>query len=1052
MTHLEPTYLRYIYDGLVKGSIHPENAAELPEGLIGLYEEAFDESQAVQVRQKLLERFAIWALLKKEVSAAFVAEVLGETEDEIQSFISTYSAWFNSPESGKYQLYHERLKVYLLQKMSEDLIKTINLSIVNHLKQQLLEEPESFIKKYALEFQAHHLMIHYLITDELKPLLDFVDDKSIWSQQISQSNGHFWTLNTIQIGLNASLFANQTGAIIRNKVHYLSVEFDLINDVERLRSDFEREDIEHAETKIRYLEKADLSKLQSSLLYLLTYSLTKSDKEEKLTILTGIAKVLKHLENPQSLDLIPDSLRFEIASFYFDNDIEFKFLFPKQTINYDTVQTTYGKAAQLDMRHSKFIEYLLEQKEFSLSDQIKNAILFSSLKSKKNDIVDKVIQFGIKEYCSNTVEYLAEHYFIVQQPDLFFKVISNNDSILEQLLTLAVRMLVKGKMEQSRNFIQDLPDPFYRMVMFSQLAEAALYLDQPQNFDIFLGLLKDSTQFPVEDSSEIISMLEFKRTVSLSNYTFDFSEKLTLTQINQAITGMSIAKNLDKEILLFFQRSGVALFSLNDRNINLVSRILGTQGDIEQYLSQRRSEIKRKENQLYTGAFDCEDNSLFYLLKGMSDLDFMNEIDRVLTFYTSQENLGDHYRVKSMKIRKKYLFFLYYKFKNVKERMKSFVLRMMIINDYTSVTILEQQNELINLYVDFSFTENNLFDWITTKTLEDLNTAKLSWDKYWHLAKISSELFELGDKVNSFQLLQAALPTRWEMHFIKASKEWEKMTSKFLTYFKDTNDIERAIILVNKTNQPINTLHQISLQFSVKKQELKESMIKKMSSLVAALNPDTSGRITREIKHRTYFSAMILEAELKYNLGFKNEGLDVYKQVCNELFNVKNSDDLQIILLKLCLSLIKYNVPELYSEITKRLDVIDIVVIPFQIKGWYCALSMLREELLINNLTSLVQIVELKLSCLNPEPIVCKILYPRSKKTKTELYYLLPFSNYQNSLYNATKETMLKTLVRYLAYQCFVKGDLNDPTIQDISQILDFQDWIQLRERFQSKK
>jgi hypothetical protein len=29
MPHLEPTYLRYIYDGLIKGSIHPENAAEL---------------------------------------------------------------------------------------------------------------------------------------------------------------------------------------------------------------------------------------------------------------------------------------------------------------------------------------------------------------------------------------------------------------------------------------------------------------------------------------------------------------------------------------------------------------------------------------------------------------------------------------------------------------------------------------------------------------------------------------------------------------------------------------------------------------------------------------------------------------------------------------------------------------------------------------------------------------------------------------------------------------------------------------------------------------
>ena len=98
--HLEPTYLRYIYDGLVKGSVHSENAADLPDGLIGLYEEAFDERRPVLERQKLLKRFAIWALLKKEVSTAFIAEVLGDSEDQIQDFISTYSAWFNCPESG----------------------------------------------------------------------------------------------------------------------------------------------------------------------------------------------------------------------------------------------------------------------------------------------------------------------------------------------------------------------------------------------------------------------------------------------------------------------------------------------------------------------------------------------------------------------------------------------------------------------------------------------------------------------------------------------------------------------------------------------------------------------------------------------------------------------------------------------------------------------------------------------------------------------------------------------------------------------------------------
>lgn len=71
MPQLEPTYLRYICDGL-KGSIHPKNAAELPDGLIGMYEEAFDERTSVIERQKLLQRFTIWTLLKKNLSTAFI--------------------------------------------------------------------------------------------------------------------------------------------------------------------------------------------------------------------------------------------------------------------------------------------------------------------------------------------------------------------------------------------------------------------------------------------------------------------------------------------------------------------------------------------------------------------------------------------------------------------------------------------------------------------------------------------------------------------------------------------------------------------------------------------------------------------------------------------------------------------------------------------------------------------------------------------------------------------------------------------------------------------
>ena len=201
MPHLEPTYLRYIYDGLLKGSIHPENAAELPEGLIGLYEEAFDESQAVQVRQKLLERFAIWALLKKEVSAAFVAEVLGDTEDEIQDFISKYSAWFNSPESGKYQLYHERLNVYLLQKLNEGEVAKLNTLIADYLVQKENEAQQSESVTYCFENLSFHLFLNGYFTGNSDLFAQYCLDDNFKKRQFELSGYYDWEEKMMTLGV-----------------------------------------------------------------------------------------------------------------------------------------------------------------------------------------------------------------------------------------------------------------------------------------------------------------------------------------------------------------------------------------------------------------------------------------------------------------------------------------------------------------------------------------------------------------------------------------------------------------------------------------------------------------------------------------------------------------------------------------------------------------------------------------------------------------------------------------------------------------------------------
>ncbi len=233
--NLEPTYLRYIYDGLVKGSIHPENAAELPEGLIGLYEEAFDERTSVVERQKLLQRFAIWALLKKEVSAAFVAEVLGETEDEIQDFISKYSAWFNSPESSKYQLYHERLKVYLLQKLCEGEVAKLNTLIVDYLVQKVNEAQQSESVTYCFENLSFHLFLNGYLTGESDLFAQYCLDDNFKKSQFEISGYYEWEEKVMTLGVE--YFSLKHDPICRRivfektKIQFKKKNIDLISSL-----------------------------------------------------------------------------------------------------------------------------------------------------------------------------------------------------------------------------------------------------------------------------------------------------------------------------------------------------------------------------------------------------------------------------------------------------------------------------------------------------------------------------------------------------------------------------------------------------------------------------------------------------------------------------------------------------------------------------------------------------------------------------------------------------------------------------------------------------
>jgi len=156
---IEPTYLRYVYDGLNKGSLNAENASALPQGFIGLYEQEFAQKTPVSEREKVLKQLALWALFKGPVSANLAAAVMEKDEEQIKNLIDRYSSWFNSPESGKYQLYHERIKVFLLSKTNDSLIELNTESIISFCKQVLKNSSDYLTEfvEFSLKYYPSHL-------------------------------------------------------------------------------------------------------------------------------------------------------------------------------------------------------------------------------------------------------------------------------------------------------------------------------------------------------------------------------------------------------------------------------------------------------------------------------------------------------------------------------------------------------------------------------------------------------------------------------------------------------------------------------------------------------------------------------------------------------------------------------------------------------------------------------------------------------------------------------------------------------------------------------
>jgi hypothetical protein len=324
MSALDPSYIRSIRDGIINGTIEANNQEALPDGLVGLYDkELFPPTMKWKERKETLDFFLVFALAQKEISADFAAEILGDewynqadeqtSKEEkrlkkVNDLVQLHSKRLSSAEGGKYRLYHERFRVFVLQKVSEEDIDQFNAKFISLCETALETISEKNIpekESYALEFISTHYFIsamqgekECLNKEQAAALKKYAYDQQFWERQVKASKGFEWSKKMLnQMRSWASKF-NEDDEVIECALNKVDLYHQEQNDAPRIVQLVADGDIETALERIENFGGEDKEGLQRKFtLYMLCLmELTLLDSKEKDHAKSSIEKILKHLD------------------------------------------------------------------------------------------------------------------------------------------------------------------------------------------------------------------------------------------------------------------------------------------------------------------------------------------------------------------------------------------------------------------------------------------------------------------------------------------------------------------------------------------------------------------------------------------------------------------------------------------------------------------------------------------------------------------------------------------------------------------------------------
>ena len=98
-------------------------------------------------------------------------------------------------------LYHDRLRTYLLQKLSDYEVQDLNEILISYLENSLNDEESTEAEFYALEYLSTHLVVESQLGIKYERLNNFVNQEDLWERQIKKSNEYKWSKRSVQYAI-----------------------------------------------------------------------------------------------------------------------------------------------------------------------------------------------------------------------------------------------------------------------------------------------------------------------------------------------------------------------------------------------------------------------------------------------------------------------------------------------------------------------------------------------------------------------------------------------------------------------------------------------------------------------------------------------------------------------------------------------------------------------------------------------------------------------------------------------------------------------------------